>query len=334
MAPPRSSPTVRVIIVNYNGLTCLPRCVEALKAQAGIGWECVLVDNGSTDGSLEEVRPLLDARFRVIEAGENLGFAAANNRGAEGAGTRWLATLNPDAFAREDWLANLVAGAEATGARMAGSTQIQTEKPNFYDGLGDGYHISGLAWRMGFGHLSPDVPDSPYPVFGPCAAAALYDRKLFERVAGFDETFFCYHEDVDLALRMRRAGATAVQVPDAIVDHVGSAITGRASEFAVFHGTRNRMWTFVTSMPLAGLILLGPLHIAMTLAMMVWSLFRPGRASPTWRGVLAGLHGLPARLAKRGEVSRDVGLWGLWPALTLNPVVAVRRTLSIARERP
>lgn len=322
---------VRVVIVAYRSGAYLERCVRALQAQKGVLWECVIVDNGGNGDALEALAP--DGRIRVVEAEGNVGFAAGCNLGARGARARWLAMLNPDAFARPGWLAALVRGAEAAGARMAGSTQVFADDPSRLDGLGDGYHVSGLAWRMGFGHPIARLPDTPYPVFGPCAAAALYDRALFEAVGGFDPAFFCYHEDVDLALRMRRAGARAVQVPDAVVDHVSSGIAGRASEFAVFHGTRNRLWTFAKSMPGAGLVLLGPLHIALTLALLGWSLARPGRAGPTWRGVAAGLRGLPAVWRARADTPRQVGLRGLAGALTLDPRAVVRRDLAPARER-
>ena len=193
---------VRVVIVAYNAGAYLQRCVDALAAQDGVEWECVIVDNASADGSVAALE--LDARFRVVEAGANLGFAAACNLGAQGAqgrargkqgaqAPRWLAMLNPDAFARPGWLATLVRGAEKAGAQMAGSTQVFADAPGTLDGLGDGYHFSGLAWRMGFGHALAEtsVPARPYGVFGPCAAAAIYDRELFERLGGFDARFFC-----------------------------------------------------------------------------------------------------------------------------------------------
>ena len=314
-----------MVIVAYQAGGYLRRCVDALKAQNGVRWEAVIVDNASTDGSLEGLA--LDARFRVVASPVNLGFAEANNVGARGSKARWIACLNPDAFPRAGWLAKLVAGAEAAGAEMAGSTQVFADAPDTLDGLGDAYHISGLAWRAGFGHPVSEVPRAPYPVFGPCAAAALYDRELFERVGGFDARFFCYHEDVDLALRMRRAGGAAVQVPGAVVDHVSSGIAGRASDFAVFHGTRNRMWTFAKSMPLAGLVLFGPLHVGMMIAMGVWAMFRSDRGPPTWRGTWAGVRGLPRMLRARREVPRDVGLRGLWPVMAVDPRGVVRRGL-------
>ena len=323
-------PYVTVVVVNYNGGAFLPRCLRAMLAQEGPSFEVVVVDNGSTDGSIEALPEDVtsDPRLRVMAMGENLGFAAGNNRGAEESTARWICTLNPDAFPRPGWLTSLAAGAEVAGALMAGGTQVFADEPDTLDGLGDALHISGLAWRMGFGHaLAGTVPSVPYPVFGPCAAGAIYDREMFHAVGGFDESFFCYHEDVDLALRMRRAGAMAVQIPDAVIDHVSSGITGRASPFAVYHGTRNRMWTFAGSMPLAGLILLAPVHLAMTLFMLGWAGWRSRRWLSTWRGVRDGVRGLPRVLRERRGKPDAVGLAGILPALAVNPLTVAERGL-------
>ena len=88
-------------------------------------------------------------------------------------------------------------------------------------------------------------------VFAACAAAALYRRDAFEALGGFEERFFCYYEDVDLGFRLRLAGGRCVLEPRAIVRHVGSASSGQVSGFAEYHGTRNRLWTFLRDMPTA-----------------------------------------------------------------------------------
>ena len=207
----------------------------------------ILVDNGSSDGSLETL-PELDDRFTIMEAGENLGFAVANNRMRPMMLGDWIALLNPDAFARPDWLEEgLAARALLPNTAMVGSTQYLALEPDKFDGLGDEYHAFGVAWRAGFGEPVEDIVTRE--AFGPCGAGAFYDRDVFRTLGGFDESFFCYHEDVDLAFRMRLAGYRCVQSADTIIDHVSSAISGRASEFAVYHGTRNRIWTFFNNMP-------------------------------------------------------------------------------------
>ncbi len=112
-APPdggEAAPPVRIVIVNYNAGAHLERAVRAALAQTGPAFELVVVDNGSTDGSLDGL-PANDPRLEIRRMGANLGFAAGNNRGAEGAAGNWLATLNPDAFPEPGWLAALFAAA-------------------------------------------------------------------------------------------------------------------------------------------------------------------------------------------------------------------------------
>lgn len=288
-------------------------------------FECFIVDNGSTDYSLASL-PKLDKRFTLLKLGENTGFARGNNIAASKAKGEWLALLNPDAFARSDWLEKILdATSCAPHVTMVGSTQYMALEPDIYDGVGDFYHVTGLAWRGKHGHSIENHSPETAEVFGPCAAAALYHRETFIGLGGFDERFFCYHEDVDLAFRMRLAGGICIQKADAIIDHVSSGISGKASSFAVYHGTRNRIWTFVKCMPLPGLLLFGPFHIALNIAFLFWSLFRKGRAKPTWRGVRDGVKGIPSVWKDRKTVERTSGLSPLLRVMTLNPLKFIRR---------
>lgn len=323
----KAIPKVSIIIVNYNAGDWLTRSALSVAAQTHADFECFIIDNGSHDGSIEAL-PKLDKRFEIIELGENTGFARGNNIGAERATGEWIALLNPDAFAAPDWLEALLVETARPNVTMVGSTQMMALEPGVYDGLGDCYHITGLAWRAGFAHSIDKHSDyKTCEVFGPCAAAALYHRETFMRLGGFDETFFCYHEDVDLAFRFRLDGGRCVQSADAKVDHVSSGISGRASDFAVYHGTRNRMWTFVKCMPLPALIMLAPLHIALNLALLLWSAFRPGRFSPTARGVRDGVKGLPAVWQRRKTLSRRVSVRQALRMMTINPLQVVTRGL-------
>ncbi len=292
----------------------------ALAAQTEAAFEAFIVDNGSTDGSLNTL-PKLDARFSIIEAGENLGFAAANNLAAKRAVAPYLVMLNPDAFARADWLEKLLAEVTAPDITMVGSLQYLALEPDTLDGAGDFYHISGLAWRGGFGHPASEAPTKAREAFAPCGAGALYDRAVYLALGGYDERFFCYHEDVDLGYRMRLAGGRCVQSASAIIDHVSSGISGRASDFAVYHGTRNRMWTFAKNTPGLLLPLLLPLHIALTVFMVFWAGLRSGRFKPTARGVTAGLRGLPDILRSRKSVkaSRTISRRALLSMMTVSP---------------
>jgi len=325
-----AAPKISVIIVAYNAAEWLNRCVESVDAQTLKNFECFIVDNGSTDGSIAAL-PKLDKRFQVLELGENTGFAKGNNIAAAKAKGDWLALLNADAFARPDWLEKLLeATTHAANVTMVGSTQYMALEPDTYDGVGDFYHVSGLAWRGKHGHPVDGHGDIQYTletaeVFGPCGAAALYHRETFQQLGGFDERFFLYHEDVDLAFRMRLAGGICIQSSEAIIDHVSSGITGRASPLAVYHGTRNRIWTFVKNMPPLGLLLLGPMHMLLNIAFLTWSLFRKGRAGPTWRGVKDGIKGIPAIWKSRKGIDRKIGFFELLRVMTLNPLKFLTR---------
>ena len=316
-----TKPRVSVIIVNYNAGEHLRPCVESLINQTLTDFECLLYDNGSTDGSLDTL-PELDDRFTIIKGEENLGFAAANNLAAAQASADWIALLNPDAFARPNWLKNgLAARAMLPHTSMVGSTQYLAQEPDLFDGLGDEYHAFGVAWRAGFG--MPIEEAVTRESFGPCGAGAFYDRSVFQKLGGFNESFFCYHEDVDLAFRMRLAGYRCVQSADTIIDHVSSAISGRASEFAIYHGTRNRIWTFFNNMPRPLLILLIIPHLMSNLAFLSVSLFRKNRFKPTLRGMRDGFFTRPKNPLPK--VKRTATLSQILMSMGWNPMKVVRR---------
>ena len=327
MTPPPvpTPPRVTVAIVAYQSGAFLQACVDALASQSFGDFEAVIADNASSDGSVAALR-LPDGRFRVAPMGGNLGFAAANNRVAAISTSEFLVMLNPDTRADLDWLAELVAAAERwPEAASFGSTQIKLDDPGRLDGIGDVWHASGLAWRAREGKPATDIPPEGES-FGPCAAAALYRRAAFVALGGFDETYFCYCEDVDLAFRLRLVGWTAVQVPGAVVRHAGSGVSGRTSEFSLFHGHRNRVWTFVKNTPAAWFWLLLPYHLAMDVAL-VLAARRIGRAGPVMRAHWAAVRGLgPVWKARRTiQRTRTVPLSALARAMAWSPWAAKRR---------
>ena len=320
-----TAPWVRVVIVNFDGGDHLARAVAGLASQSDAGFEAVVVDNASTDGSGDRLG-LPDQRFRLLAAGTNLGFAAGCNLGARGATTDWLAMLNPDAVPEPGWLAALrAATARHPDVAAFGSTQLSAANPAVLDGGGDNYSIFGLAWRGGYGGPASQVTGNCL-VFSPCAAAALYRRSAFEAAGGFAESFFCYLEDVDLGFRLRLAGHQTVQVGDARISHVGSAIAGRASAFTLYHSARNGIFLLLRCMPLPLLALALPLHLLAQL----WLTARMPAAAPMrarWAGLADGFRALPRLLAERRSISqgRRVGLGTVARWLAWNPVRLSRR---------
>ncbi len=320
-----ATPRVRVIVVNYNAGPHLARCLTALAGQTIADFEVIVVDNASTDDSLVDAVPD-DPRFRVIRQSENTGFAAGNNIGARDCTGEWFATLNPDAFAATDWLERLLAAAARhPDAAMFGSTQVDAADPDRLDGSGDAFFVAGFAWRGNYGRAARDLP-AEGTVFSPCAAAALYRRTAFEAADGFDESFFCYYEDVDLAFRLRLAGEYCVQVPDAVVEHVGAATSGKRSEFVRYHSARNRLWLFVKNMPGGLFWVLLPAHVMLQGALLAWAVVR-GHGGPTWRGLRDSLRGIESVLSNRRQIQarRRARTRDIAAALTWSPLKLLRR---------
>ncbi|CAO3439788.1 glycosyltransferase family 2 protein [Azospirillum doebereinerae] len=313
-----SAPAARVIVVSYNSAVYVNRCLAALALQTETRFEAVVVDNASRD--VDAIRLPEDPRFSLIRLADNTGFAVANNIGARGAAAPWIVTLNPDAFAEPDWLRALLDAAAAhPDVAMFGSTQLCADDPSRLDGIGDRYAGFGLFWRGGVGR--PAVrPHTDGETFSPCAAAAMYRRDLFEAAGGFDESFFCYGEDVDLGFRIRLMGARCRQVGAAVVHHVGSGITKEYGDFSLFHSVRNGVWILVKNVPFPLIAVSGPLYV---LAMSYLLLFR-WRGAPArtvWRGLRAALSGLGGVLRRRRAVqaSRRISQRELMVAMTWDP---------------
>lgn len=306
---------VSVIVVNWNGEQFLERCLIALMNQTLTPHEIIVVDNASSDNSLDIARRFPAVRLIALDG--NTGFSRANNLAitAASAKSEWIALINPDAFAESGWLAALMAAADANpGFDVFGSKLINANCPALLDGAGDAYHISGLVWRMGHGTALPACTEGAHETFSPCAGAALYRRSALHEIGGFDEDYFCYVEDVDLGFRLRLAGYRCLYVPQSIAHHVGSGTTGgQHSDFAIYHGHRNLVWTFVKNMPDMLFLALLPLHLALNLLSVVLFSFR-GYGRVILRAKRDACLGLPKMWRKRRHIQRNrvvptVAIW-------------------------
>ena len=312
---------VTVVIVNFNGGDMVCQCLAALARQSFQDFTTVVVDNNSTDGSVASIRAQ-HPQVHVLALAANAGFAGGVNHALRThASSPLVALLNPDAFPAADWLENLVAATSrhpefaAFGSRMFSDTEQQT-----LDGVGDAYHVSGLPWRQGHGCPNSPRHDSAREIFAPCAAAALYRRSALDAVGLMDEDFFLYAEDVDLGFRLRLAGYRALYVPQASIQHVGSAFVGRNSDFQVYHGHRNLVWVYVKNMPGLLLWLFLPLHMALNLVTLLWFCLR-GKAGVILRAKRDAIRGIPHYWAKRQSVQsrRKASVWAILRQLAWNP---------------
>jgi GT2 family glycosyltransferase len=281
------TPFFSVLIINYNGGTYLQKAIDSLSAQTFQNFETIIIDNDSTDGSMNGLDASALPHCDIDLLGRNSGFAEGNNIAAKKARGEWLALLNADAEAAPDWLETLASSISAhPDCRMFASTQLSMDDNDILDGIGDGYTIWGFAWRGGYHRPASEIPEAG-ETFAPCGASAVYHRETFLAHGGFEERYFCFMEDVDLGFRMRLAGEYCLFQPDAIVQHKGGGLSGEASEFSVYHGARNRVWTYIGNMPAVLLWLTLPGHLALTAYLLIRYIGTP-YSGYVWKGTKDG----------------------------------------------
>jgi GT2 family glycosyltransferase len=241
---------VSVIIVNWNGEKYLPNCLEALRKQVVKPDFIHVVDNGSSDCSVE----ILQSRYpevQMIQLDENLGFAIGNNIALKTVSTEFVALLNNDAIPHPLWLTELLKALEEhPEAGFAASKMLYYNKPGAIDRAGDVYTRAGTGLLRGRGKPSEAYNKQEY-VFGACAGAALYRTEMLKDIGWFDEDFFILYEDVDLSFRAQLRGYKCVYVPEAVVYHVGSSSIGDDTPTSVYYSHRNLEWVYIKNMPVS-----------------------------------------------------------------------------------
>ena len=241
-----------VVIPNLNGAGWLRDSIESVWAQTEQDFELIVVDNGSTDESLAIARSYVGrANYTLIENAENTGFSYAVNQGIRAAKGEFVALFNNDAFAEPDWLANLLAAAQADERIFAvSSLMIRHFERDLADDAGDYVTILGFACKRGDG-MKVSRYQKPGRVFSACGGAALYRKSILDKIGLFDEHFFAYFEDVDISWRANSLGYKNVYCPTARCYHICGATTGavRYNPFKSVQSGRNSILLPYKNMP-------------------------------------------------------------------------------------
>lgn len=276
-------PRVTVVIPNYDGKKYIDDCLRSLKKQIFKDFDVIVVDNASTDGSIEFIRDkwcaenpaadsaasnLTDSRnaehfnVELIALPENTGFANAVNVGIEATTSEYVFLLNNDAFCDEAAIERLVHVMDKKKKLFSAQAKmLQTKEPHNIDDCGDLYCALGWAFTPG-----KDADNKKFnrreSITSACAGAAIYRREYFDEVGLFDKEHFCYLEDVDLGYRARLKGYANVMEPTAIVYHAGSATSGsRYNAFKVELTAANNLFLIYKNMPALQIIINLPLII-------------------------------------------------------------------------
>lgn len=317
-----------IIIVNWNGKHLLKECLDSVFAQTYQNYDVYLVDNGSTDGSVDFAKENYP-KVKLIQLKENTGFAKGNNIGIakalEDKQVEYIVCINNDTKTKKDFLEKLVACAQANPHVGSVAPKMKYfHEENLVDSVGILIHRDGGGLSRGNKEPDEGQYDQSEEIFGACGGAVLYKRKMLEDIKHgkdefFDNVFFAYYEDLDLAWRARLAGWKSISCPWAVIYHVHSATGVSYSPFKAFHVNRNRffvvlknysfwqcLWTLLVLTPIRYFHLLnsmrvkkGPTH----------ELCQKTSALEPLKIVLKGwasvLFNLPGMLKKRRQIQKN-----------------------------
>ncbi len=245
---------VTIIIPNYNGCHFMEPCLASLKKQTYKDYQILVVDNASTDGSVEYVKEHYP-EIEVIALKKNYGFSKAVNVGIRRSTTPYVILLNNDTTTDPYYIEEMVRTIEKSPRIFSVSSKmIQMYHPQLIDSAGDLYTLTGWGVCRGVGRPVSNYTETD-EVFSACAGAAIYRRQVFEKIGLFDEKHFAYLEDIDVGYRARIFGYRNLYCPTALVYHVGSGTSGsKYNSFKVRLSARNNIYLNYKNMPLLQLM--------------------------------------------------------------------------------
>ena len=261
-------PSVSIIIVNFNGKEFLRRCLTSLLTTNYPNFEIIIVDNASTDGSVELIEKFFGSYsyIRVVKNSENLGHAEGCNVGAKVAKGKYLVFLDSDteikaggcinensecSYIPENWLLELVKAMEGNGSIGIAQAKIVLAKDSrlldytcmAIDALG--------TWHATYGLKEDDFKEN-FEILAASSGCCIVRKKVFEEVGGFDSDYFIYDDDTDFSLRTRLLGYKVVLVPSAVMVHRGGVLRG-INPRTVYHSAKNRVCTMLKNYELRNL---------------------------------------------------------------------------------
>jgi GT2 family glycosyltransferase len=297
------NPIISVIIVNYNGKKFLKECLDSLYDQTAVNLEIIVVDNASSDSSVDYLKSCF-SEVILIENSSNLGFAGGVNTGIRNACGAFILTLNNDTWVDCHCIERLLAAMKSDNCIGMCATKMLF--PDYrINSAGICISRSGAAWDRGMYEEDTSQYNICEEIFGPCAGAALLRKAMLDEIGLFDEDFFLYMEDVDLAFRGQLAGWKCIYVPDAVVYHHRGGTAGVLSDTAVYYGNRNIIWYPVKNYPILTLLISLPWIIGRNIGVIpYYAVQRKGHV--VIQSKIDGIQGLPRMLKKRKNISQTV----------------------------
>jgi GT2 family glycosyltransferase len=300
-------PLVSILILNYNGGQYIVDCLSSVLSTDYSNFEVILIDNASTDGSLDAVSKLFgsDPRLRIVNNKKNLGFAEGNNVGAGQARGKYFIFLNFDTLVDPKWLKELLkVFREDPKVGIAQCSIHLMDNPKMFDNVGHYIDSVGITYFIGFHEEDRGQYSHPHEMFGACGAAFAVRADVFKKLKGFDSDFFLFFEESDLCWRTWIAGYKVVYAPNAIVYHKGGvSYKGKKgySSTTMYFYVRNRLMALLKNYELKNLLKFVPINIIFMIGLFLINVRyrKTNEAKAIISGILWNLYNLKKIVRKR-----------------------------------
>ena len=244
---------VSIIIISFNGKDLALQCLESLERQTYTDFEIILVDNGSSDGTLEAIQDFLQegplsGKVRPFRLDVNNGVTGGYSEGLQHAHSEYVALLNNDTEPRPDWLKELVEAMDSDCKTGICGSKMIVHGTDIIDSAGDGLSTALKGFKRGEGGNISCYLNREF-IFGACAGAALYRGRMLEEIGFFDKDFFLLFEDIDLSFRAQLTGWKVLNVPTAVVSHKVRSSIGTMSDTAIYYAVRNVEFVRIKNIP-------------------------------------------------------------------------------------
>jgi GT2 family glycosyltransferase len=303
-------PTVSIVIVNRNGYKWLKSFFPSIINTNYPKFEIIVVDNGSTDQSIEYLGSYQDNLVRVISFKDNLGFAEASNAGIKEANGEIIGFLNNDIQVDENWL--MAAVEKLLSQHKAGAVQskmMQYHQENKIDCIGLSVDKFGIHVPIGYDEVDSGQYDGLDEIGACCGGAMIVWKKVLNKVGFFDTKYFLYYEDVDLSWRIRLSGYKILPAPSSLVYHVGSATSKNVpSAFVTFHITKNHIASWLKNSKLSTLIFYWPVLLFIIAAYSLFDIVygRYGHATAYFKAIMWVLFHINYILKERYKIQHTI----------------------------
>jgi GT2 family glycosyltransferase len=270
MENPLNLPLVSIIILNYNGGEMFLNCLRSVLKTEYPSYEVVVVDNGSTDGSIDVAEQMF-SRVRCIKNNRNLGFCVGNNMGIKETRGEYIVLLNNDTVVSQNWLIKLMEEVIKIGTGFFNPKILLMDNPKIIDSVGNNLQLAGFGLPRGLGEIDKGQYNRVEEVAYANGTCLLVARNVIEKIGMLDPVFFAYNEDVDWCWRGRMFGIKSYYVSSAVVYHKWGASWGRVNKKKFYFLERNRIITILKNYSKRSLILLIPILLLVEISILFYA---------------------------------------------------------------